>query len=243
MRAFLISSVWILLSSAACAASVKVSWEKNAEPDIDAYKILWVADNSQAGGSHTAAAGDTSVVLDGFAAGATYRFTLVAVNTAGMKSDPSDEAAYTVPGGETPDPPDFLFEVGDVVTTGTNRVNIRKAPGLGGEWIVTQPAGAIGVVLKRHPQEVDTFRWLRAVWEDGTEGWSGDDLLSAAELPTAPPRKLVGWKWTMQHVKDPEAANPFAEWTDTLSIITPAGVARNFGRLKVEPVYEQAGGE
>ena len=82
-------------------AEVKLAWNANPENDIAGYILLY---GTEAGlPTKTIETGNvTRLTVDGVEPGKTYYFSLIARNTSGQTSLPSDEIFYTVP---LPPPP------------------------------------------------------------------------------------------------------------------------------------------
>nr|MDP0502520.1 Ig-like domain-containing protein [Verrucomicrobiota bacterium JB025] len=78
------------------AGALSLRWEANPEPDIAGYEVNYGTESGdltqviQAGSA-------TSVALTELQAGETYFFSVTAVNTSGLKSEPSEEVSYEVP--------------------------------------------------------------------------------------------------------------------------------------------------
>lgn len=218
----------LLLDLACHGASARVSWQAGPESDLDRYEVHWAGDNYEVG-SMVVPATDVSAIVSVLTAGVRYEFTLVAVNTAGMKSEASDPVTWTAPGGES-DVVVSRFEVGDRVTTGANRVNVRESPGLSGEWIVTQPVDASGIIIDGFAA-ADGYTWAWIAWDDGALGWSGDDLLSKLPDPP-PPREVVARRFV------PKIGSDLRTWTrlPEYSFTVPAAPGC-FASYDVEPVY------
>lgn len=83
----------LLLDLACHGASARLSWQAGPESDLDRYEVHWAGDNYEVG-SMVVPATDVSAIVSVLTAGVRYEFTLVAVNTAGMKSDPSDPVSW-----------------------------------------------------------------------------------------------------------------------------------------------------
>lgn len=95
----------LLLGCAAtlnAAQSVTLSWDRNAEPNVSGYRLLYGTDSAAL--SQSVDVQDTTAVVTNLAEGATYYFAVTAYDTAGAESLPSDEVSYTVPQGPNPTP-------------------------------------------------------------------------------------------------------------------------------------------
>lgn len=216
-----ILTILLALCHPAPAAGVRLSWPASPEPDVDGYVIYWRAE--QAGERELRVGGNAASIPD--IGPGEHRFQVAAVNTAGLESVRSDEAVWNEPLPAAVS----RFSPGDRVTTGGNRVNARETPGLSGEWIRTMPAGSGGIVLDGFVA-MDGYVWAWIAWDDGTLGWSGDDLISA-EVPlpgiaAVPPDTSV--RVTLQR------SSGLGDWSD-LSIHDETTEGSAFFRLKIEP--------
>jgi hypothetical protein len=84
------------------AASIKLGWTANTEPDIAGYRIYYGPPNSRLQVYDAGAA--TSATIPGLTAGVTYRFHATAYNVAGLESAPTAEIVYAVPASGGTDP-------------------------------------------------------------------------------------------------------------------------------------------
>ena len=84
------------LSSIAGAADVGLAWNANPETDIAGYRLSYGTSSGQY--TQVKEVGrDTRTLVTNLEAGRTYYFAVVAVNYAGMQSDPSTEVSYQTP--------------------------------------------------------------------------------------------------------------------------------------------------
>lgn len=92
-RLLFIAGIWLAMWLLLPAASVKLRWNANPEPDIAGYRISY----GESDFAETTETGNvTSHTLEGLRAGATYQFVLRAVNTAGLVSEPTEPITHTV---------------------------------------------------------------------------------------------------------------------------------------------------
>jgi len=104
LRCLISLSVFLLimiLSRAASADSITLTWDRNQEPDIGGYIIYW--GNSSRDYTEAATVYDTATspvernyVVEGLEEGTTYYFALKAFDLAGQASDFSDEIVRTI---------------------------------------------------------------------------------------------------------------------------------------------------
>ena len=86
------------IGQASEAASVKLAWNPNPEPDIAGYLLSYGTSPGISIG--TMATGNvTTTTVSGLEEGRTYYFSLKAVNTTGLQSDASAEISHLVPTG------------------------------------------------------------------------------------------------------------------------------------------------
>lgn len=79
----------------AAAASVKLAWDPNPEPDIVNYRLSY-GTSSRSYTQNVDAGTATSVSLDGLEEGKTYYFAVQATNAKGLQSDYSTEVSHHV---------------------------------------------------------------------------------------------------------------------------------------------------
>ena len=96
MKAILIFPLMLLLAD---AAGVLVTWTANPESDIRNYQLKAVSTTANEPERVIETPG-LSAEMDGLSTGETYEFSLVAVNTSGMRSSPSPATTYTVPSNQ-----------------------------------------------------------------------------------------------------------------------------------------------
>ena len=83
---------------------MNLAWNPNPESDIASYQLSY----GTSPGYHPVAVSaglNTTASVSGLQEGATYYFVVTATNQAGLKSAPSAEISYQVPGGTVPPPP------------------------------------------------------------------------------------------------------------------------------------------
>jgi hypothetical protein len=84
-------SLLVLWAAASHAAGIEVTWNTNAEPDLAGYKIYW-GDSSGAHQNSQDVGNVTRFVLNNVSESRPYYFVVTALNTAGLESEPSNEA-------------------------------------------------------------------------------------------------------------------------------------------------------
>jgi len=75
-------------SSAHAEITLKLAWDPNPETDVVGYRVGWTTDPG-ALHSHFDTGSATTVAISGLAADTLYHFTVVAVNAAGLVSEPA----------------------------------------------------------------------------------------------------------------------------------------------------------
>jgi hypothetical protein len=92
------TALLLLVTLSLCHAvqSVTLAWDRNSEPDIATYKLYY---GTQSGNpSQSLDVGNvTTAAIANLSDGTTYFFTVTAINTAGLESEPSNEVSYTAP--------------------------------------------------------------------------------------------------------------------------------------------------
>jgi hypothetical protein len=78
------------------APTVTLAWDGNPEPDIAGYRLNY-GTTSGAPTQTLEVGNNTTVTVSGLSYATTYYFTVVAYNTAGMVSAPSNEVSHTTP--------------------------------------------------------------------------------------------------------------------------------------------------
>ncbi len=140
--------LFALLTASVYAGSVTVTWDRNTEPDVTGYTVLYGTQSgvytfSQAAGSAT------TWTVDNLTAGRTYYFAVQAVNAAGMTSPLSQEVSASLP-------------IGSMACTGVTAA--APAMGMVGSPVAftaqPSPAGCTGAV---------TYQWA---FGDGTSSAS-----------------------------------------------------------------------
>ena len=79
----------------AAAASVKLAWNPNPEPDIANYRLSY-GTSSRSYTQNVDAGTATTVTVSNLEAGKTYYFAVRAINTKGLQSEPSAEVSHYV---------------------------------------------------------------------------------------------------------------------------------------------------
>jgi hypothetical protein len=75
-------------SSAHAEITLKLAWDPNPETDVVGYRVGWTTDPGTLH-SHFDTGSATTVAISGLAADTLYHFTVVAVNAAGLVSEPA----------------------------------------------------------------------------------------------------------------------------------------------------------
>jgi hypothetical protein len=130
------------LSSGTAAQSATLAWDRNSETNIAKYKLYY---GTQSGSpSQSLDVGNvTSATVPNLNDGTTYFFTVTAINTAGLESQPSNEVSYT-----TPNPAAHLLTVnsgsgsgnyvaGNIVTVSASAAPAgKKFDRWVGDWVI-----------------------------------------------------------------------------------------------------------
>lgn len=110
--------------SPALAASVRVAWDLNPEPNVVDYRVHY--GETSRGYDQLVSAGNTNTVtISNLVSGVTYYFALTAYNSLGQESDHSAEVSYEVP----------------ILPLGLARLHIQVTPAKQAVLTVTGPAG------------------------------------------------------------------------------------------------------
>lgn len=101
LRAMLNTGAAVLLAPAAPAANAGLKWNPNPEPEIVSYEVS--CRSTTTGQTRIIDAGTaTRLTVTGLDAGMAYSFSVVAVDSSGARSEPSDGIIYQAPaGGDT----------------------------------------------------------------------------------------------------------------------------------------------
>lgn len=91
------------LCSAGALSSVTLAWDPNPEPNIAGY-VVYSGQQSETYTQRTEVGNVTQATLSNLQPGITYYFTVAALNTLGLESDPSSEISYAVPDFGPPRP-------------------------------------------------------------------------------------------------------------------------------------------
>jgi hypothetical protein len=115
----ILSFLIISLPHSEAAQSVTLAWDANSEPNIADYVLRY--GKKEGTPTKSVSVGNTTIAtVSDLDDGTTYYFTVIARNTLGMESAPSNEASYTTPpkanpsdNGERPDqkPPGYSLTV------------------------------------------------------------------------------------------------------------------------------------
>jgi hypothetical protein len=84
------------LSLCHAVQSVTLAWDQNSEPDIASYRLYYGTQSGSPNQSFDAGNATTATITN-LNDGTTYFFTVRAINTAGLQSQPSNEVSYTTP--------------------------------------------------------------------------------------------------------------------------------------------------
>jgi len=93
------AAILLAIAAAAHAAEIRLAWDANPEPDIARYEVSYESATDQRR-SQTAAT-TPAATISGLTPGVTYQFAVVAINTAGLRSDPSEPISATAPDAVT----------------------------------------------------------------------------------------------------------------------------------------------
>ena len=119
---------WCLLfvPGASAEKSVTLAWDKSPTPTVVGYTVQYGTNSGQY--SEFLLLGDESTAqVTDLLEGVTYYFVVTAHTEEGLESDPSNELAYTVPGGNVTYLPPTLNEIDDVIVdedSGLQRVDL-----------------------------------------------------------------------------------------------------------------------
>jgi hypothetical protein len=91
----------LLLAAPASAASIAIAWDRNPEPDVTGYVVLYGTASGRFDSIVDVGGGTTWTLADAVA-GRTYYFRVQAYNADGLKSELSSEVTYAVDGGSRP---------------------------------------------------------------------------------------------------------------------------------------------
>lgn len=98
MKKLMFSAALLLLAVYAIADNVTLAWDPSTDPTVVGYNV-YTGSQSRTYTNSTDAAADTSITISNLVPGVTYYFAATAYTAAGLESDFSAEASYTVPGG------------------------------------------------------------------------------------------------------------------------------------------------
>jgi hypothetical protein len=93
--------VWLAGGGSAAAASVTLAWDRNSEPDVTGYVLLYGTSSGQYPSS-VDVGNRTDWTLASLADGRTYYFIVRAYNSAGLVSGNSNEVSTTTPAAPPP---------------------------------------------------------------------------------------------------------------------------------------------
>lgn len=88
--------MWFFQATISAAESVTLTWNPSTDLSVVGYKIYYGA-ASHSYSSVVTVANTNSVTIPGLIVGEAYYFAATAYNSAGVESDLSNEASYTVP--------------------------------------------------------------------------------------------------------------------------------------------------
>ena len=93
------AAILLAIAASATAAEIRLAWDANPEPDIARYEVSYESATDQRR-SQTAAT-TPAATISGLTPGVTYAFEVVAINTAGLRSEPSESITATAPDAVT----------------------------------------------------------------------------------------------------------------------------------------------
>lgn len=138
------------LCSLANAATVKLIWDRNPEPDVIGYRV-YTGNSSRSYDRIESAGNDVMFSVTNLVLGQTYYFAVTAVNSAGLESDYSNEVVYTVPSKPSaPANPRALLESVSWKATKPNKngqvtpiLVVPAEDGVAVTAVITTPAGQV----------------------------------------------------------------------------------------------------
>jgi hypothetical protein len=162
-------------SHTAHAADVTLEWDPNPEPDIAGYEVHYGVNSGDYSEMIDVVGGVTSCTIGNLETGVTYYFAAKAYNTAGYRSDYSDEVTYTLsePVADiSVDPGTHYFgnvmvgDVSDVTVTVTNDgiedLHVGTIGGLSAPFsIVTDSCS--GAIISQGDSRTFTIRFAPAI--------------------------------------------------------------------------------
>lgn len=89
----------IMLAAWAAGSEIRLAWDANPESDIARYEVSYESATDQRR-SQTAAT-TPAATISGLTPGVVYTFEVVAINTAGLRSEPSAPITATAPDSVT----------------------------------------------------------------------------------------------------------------------------------------------
>lgn len=151
---------FLLCAITAQAATVRLIWDRNQEPDVTEYKV-YVGTSSRTYTRTVSSGNEISVSVPDLSRGVTYFFAVTAINSHGLESDYSNEVSYTTP--DKPSPPSnhrVQLESAAIDWRGiTNRAGtmvqpvliVPGDPGLSVRATVATPSGPVAKTIKIGP--------------------------------------------------------------------------------------------
>lgn len=84
-----------MLAAWASGSEIRLAWDANPEPDIARYEVSYGPAAGSITATHTATT--PAATISGLTPGASYQFAVVAINTSGLRSEPSAPLTATAP--------------------------------------------------------------------------------------------------------------------------------------------------
>lgn len=107
-NAFALLTALILVfepSSADAEITLRLAWDPNSEADVVGYRVGWSTDPGELR-SHLDSGSATTIAIAGLAADTLYHFTVMAVNAAGLVSEPAPLLSHRTSSPAVPSPLD-----------------------------------------------------------------------------------------------------------------------------------------
>jgi hypothetical protein len=204
---------WLLLAGAAAAAEVTLAWDANTEPDIAGY----IVEYGPAAAPFTSSAdvgNVTTWTLTGALPGTRYSFRVVAYNTNGDRSVPSEVVTgdTTTPGGPTLTP--------DRAALGFATVSGGAHPTTASQTIRLMQAGAGAITWTA----ISGAPWLQVTPATG----SGSGSITLTVIPSAVPASAT---WTTISIAASGTSNVIDPIPVSLNVVSPGASQAPFGAM------------